>query len=261
MAVPHETTGTCIAPVAGRYAVMVLVDGSPAAGGLECDVGTDGPRDGQRGHYPPLPTPGTRGLISFPRGDLRSGVWLKSIRGPLLDANHGTDGKGHFAASQAMPSGTWSYDDETGQHATVYPDGTTLLVGFSTAPTLTRHTLGENQAPITQPFAQSQRVKTAPGPFPVSIVTASGASTTLQADGGVVVSSHGGVAGGGATATLAASGVVTIVNSGGASVTLASNGSVQVHAAVGQLVTISSGGVAQAVKLADNSNSVVLRAQ
>jgi len=256
MAVPSDTTGTCIGPVPGRYAVMVLVDGSPAAGGLECDVGTDGPRDAQRGDYPPLPTPGTRGLISFPRGDLRSGVWVRSIRGPLLDVNHGIDGKGHFASSSAMPSGTCQYHSETGQFALVFPDGTEVLVGYATPPVLTRHTLGANQAPITVPFAQSQRVKTAPSAFPLLVKSSGGASVSLPIDGSAVVTSAGN-----AILTLAADGHAVLTSTGGATVTVAVDGSVTVHAASGKLVTVSSGGTAQAVRLADGTASTVLRAQ
>ena len=239
MPVPPLTTGTCIGQVPQRHSLSVLVDGL-LAGGIpgEVAVATHGPRDGQRGSFGPLPTPGTRGLIAFPRGDLRAGVWVASLPGPLLDTNHGAPGQGANASSTALPSGAWSYDSETGQHATVYPDGTQILVGYSTPPAVTRHTLGQNQQQLTVPFQQGQRVKTSPLAFGVRVISSSGASAVINTDGSVVVT-----------------------GAGGGAVTLNADGSVLVHAAGGKTITVSSGGVAQAVRLVDGSASTVLRAQ
>lgn len=238
MPLPPLTFATVLTQVPQRHRLTVLVDGAPMAGGIEVDVGTPGPRDGVRGTFGPLPTPGTRGLIAFGRGDLRNGVWVCSVSGALTDTNHGSPGAGAGDASHSAPSGMWHYRAATGQEAHVFPDGSFVLVGYTVPPTVTRHTLDANGQQGTQPFAQSQRVKTAPTSFPLTVKTAIGSSAVLAADGSVVVTS-----------------------SGGASVTLAVDGSAVVHAAGGKTVTVSSGGTAQAVRLADGSASTVLRAQ
>jgi hypothetical protein len=238
MPVPPLTTGTCITQVPQRHSLNVLVDG-PLAGGIpgEVAVATHGPRDGQRGSFGPLPTPGTRGLIAFPRGDLRNGVWVCSLPGPLLDTNHGSPGAGSNASHTALPSGAWRYDAEGGQSAVVYPDGTQVLVGYATPPVITRHTLGGNQEQLTVPFGQGQRVKAAPAPFGARVIAAGGATASLNPDGSVLVSSVG-----------------------GATVLLNTDGSVTVLAAPGHFVTVSDSGAGavQPVRLASGAVSTVL---
>ena len=92
--IPLVATGMVTSQDGDRYRVYVMLDGAalgqmPALG--VC-VGTHGPRDGVRVKAAPLPTKGTRGVILFPRGDIRNGVWVCSVEGPENDALPGKPG-------------------------------------------------------------------------------------------------------------------------------------------------------------------------
>ena len=180
--------GTVTSQDGANYRLNVILEGY--AGGqmstVSIDVLTHGPRDALRGEFPPLPTPGTRGLVVFPRSDPRSGIWVGSTAGPLMDAITTRPGFENVAYS-ARYSGFWHLQDEQGNETTVWPDGTQLTVG--TAPTPSRHIVegqpGAGQQQQQAAFVQAQRVAKAPGPFPVTLQHASGTVLTIKPDGSV----------------------------------------------------------------------------
>ena len=47
--------------------------------GLPVKYGYQGPADALRISQPPLPGRGTWGLVAFPNGDIRNGIWICSI--------------------------------------------------------------------------------------------------------------------------------------------------------------------------------------
>ena len=169
-----------------NYRVYVLLEGvaTGSGPGIPVDVGTFGPRDGQRVTHGPLPTVGTRGLILFPRGDPRNGVWICSVAGPL---NSATTTRAGFTQVDytAEWSGYWHMRDNGGNEVFTWPDGSSLTLG--SAPSPTRTIVGSNQAPSVQPFSQAQRVVAAPGPFPFALQMASGLTISGDTAGNLTV--------------------------------------------------------------------------
>lgn len=153
-------------------------------------VGTSGPRDAVRIKADALPTRGTRGVVLFPRGDVRNGIWLCAFGATLNDASP-------FVAAnpnddyEALWSGTWRLDAEDGTHVTVLPDGSTLVIGPAApaVPVPVRHVVDTSQSPprIAVPFSQAERVPTAPAPFPFSYSRTDGLSIAADAAGNLTV--------------------------------------------------------------------------
>lgn len=195
--IPPLGFATVIAQVPVGFAngpsLQVLLDGPFAGGGvLTVDVGSPGPRDQMRGHYGPLPTPGTRGVVAFPRGDMRVGVWLCAVSGPSMSANPRQPGVVSSDSYTAYWSGLWHYRNENGREQTVWPDGTAFLVGFDSPSPPGRWTIGADQKPQYVGFSQAQRVADPPGAFQLRIVGAAGWLVDLRADGDVVLTCAGG---------------------------------------------------------------------
>lgn len=214
MTVPWLAEAVVTAQDSDNYAVFVSL--SSGFGGqiptLSVRVGTQGPRDTVRGHFPELPLPGTAGIVAFTRGDLRNGIWLCSVSTQLTDAIAQSPGSGSIAYA-AHYGGGWSQRSIDGSITETLPDGTILQIG-PTLPAPTRHVLGANQERVRSPFPAAQRVPQPPGAFPLSISHPTGASAVLTASGGWLVHAASGQAvsltANGATVSLDASGNVTI---------------------------------------------------
>jgi phage baseplate assembly protein gpV len=179
----YQTFGTVVGPDPDGYGVLVVLDPHQSGPAISVEVGTHGPRDAVRGNYPELPLPGQRGVILFPRGDNRNGVWICSVTSGLNDSNPNVAGGMPQHVEYAYGGGVfWRGPD--GSEFSQYPDGSTLQIGPS-QPNLTRHTVGSGQVRSATPFPLAQRVATAPAAsFPLIFTQAgTGASLMLTASG------------------------------------------------------------------------------
>lgn len=236
---------TVVSQVGDQYGVNVVLDGGSLGGQMPfvpVDVATHGPRDALRIIEHPLPSKGTRGIVVFPRGDSRNGVWIGSVRNTQNDASSFSP-SGTMQHYRADYSGYWSLHDEAGNHTSVYPDGSYILIGPSGVPTVTRHTLDTNQKRIRTPFTQAQRVQTAPsGSFPFTYKQPTGATVSVSVSGAISV-------------TSAPNQTLTFAVSGGASITLKADGGVEIKSAAGKDIIIKPDGSGK-VKLAGASAAV-----
>lgn len=240
---------------------------------LPVQVGTPGPRDGTvfKGKAG-LPTAGTRGLVSFPRGDARNGVWICAVGAGLVDASSFASGLGGLGYD-AHYGGGWSWLGPDGTLLEATPDGSLLRLGPTVAAP-TRHVLTGNQAQQTVAFAEGQRVATPPAdPFPLSVTLASGIQVVGTPQGALTVTAAAGqvltlvcgsttltLDGGSGTATIAV-GAVSVEVSGTSGDITATNGAATLRMA-GSVVTVTKvgGSGPLPVKLSDGSNSSVLLA-
>lgn len=241
-------------------AVFVSLGGPLGGAGptLSCQVLTHGPRDGVVGRFPALPTQGTHGLVCFPSGDSRNGVWLGAISTQLTDASAHAPGNG-AADYAAHYGGGWSWRGQAGEITEALPDGTVVQLGPA-APTLTRHTVDGQSMRQRTPFTASQRVLQTPTPFPVTLTHPTGASASLSASGSWSV-----VAAPGQTVSLSVSGGVTLTLSGStlsvsSDTTVAITSTTNIALSAPQ-ITASNGGTVLPLKRSDNSNTTVLLAQ
>jgi hypothetical protein len=245
-----------------HYGLFVVVLGFGGGQGpvLSVKVASHGPRDGVRGDFPELPQPGNIGIVAFPHGDMRNGVWLGSFESTLNDASPNA-ANGLPNRYQAHYAGGWHYVGPDGTTAAQLADGTQVLAGAS-MPVPTRHTLDGTQVRKVTPYTAAERNPSPPGAFPLSIAHPSGARLALTGSGAGTVTIPSGqgltLSCGGATVVLDGSGDATVTTSG--TLTLKGPGGTQVVLAGGTVV-ISAGGAAEPVKLASGGNSTVLMAQ
>lgn len=243
---PALVEGTVVRQDPDNYRLFVSID---AWGGqvpfLSVDVSRHGHSDAVRGHWPPLPAIGTRGRISFVRGDDRTGRWEGASTPALNDSSPHSPSHGN-ADYRAGYAGDWDWIGEDGTVAKAFADGGTLLLG-GTMPVPTRHTVAADGSRQRTPFTAQERNPKPPGPYPLTVALASGFLFSVSASGGTALTAPAGQS-------------LTLAVAGGASITLNADGSVTVVTA-GQPITLAGGGAAQPVKLADGSDSTILRAQ
>ena len=196
---PPLVDATVVQAIPDQYRLLVSVD---VFGGqvlfLPVDVLTHGPRDAVRGHYPPLPLPGTRGLVAFTRGDDRTGRWIGAQAPSLPDASTLSPPSGSVDYV-AHWSGAWSWHGQDGTSAFVWPDGSNVVVGpplgDSGAPALpapTRHVVAPDGSRQRSLFTAAQRNPNPPSFFAMSIQHPSGAFVTIAPDGTVTVAAAAG---------------------------------------------------------------------
>lgn len=208
---PPLAIATVVSQDGDSYGVNVILDGTMAGQmpSLPVSVGTHGPRDALRGQWPGLPTKGTRGLVVFPRGDVRNGIWICAVAGPFNDSSAHVPGAENIHY-EARYSGYWNWQDEQGQEATVWPDGTQMLIGPAAVPTVTRHTVNAQQVRQATPFGQNERVPAAPGAFPLTLNHPTGAQASLTVSGAWRL-----LAANGQTATVEANGATIVIQADG----------------------------------------------
>jgi hypothetical protein len=141
--------------------------------------------DGLRIRQKSLPGRGTWGVIVFPNGDQRNGVWIGAYNAILADAI--TSGPGDdFIEYFSHWSGYWDYLSESGDKTIAFPDGTTITITESgTAASTYRHVVDQNHNQLRVPVAQTDRI---PTPAPAKIITvthASGTKVNVDAAGNV----------------------------------------------------------------------------
>ena len=143
--------------------------------------------DGLRIRQRALPGKGTWGIVVFPNGDQRNGVWICSINSILVDAI--TSGPGDdFVEYFSHWSGYWDYLSENGDKSITFPDGTSITITESGSPAQTyRHIVDQNQQQQRIPVAQTDRI---PAPAPAKIINithASGTKAVIDALGNLTV--------------------------------------------------------------------------
>lgn len=145
-----------------------------------------GPFDGLRINQNPLPGRGTMGVVLFPYGDIRNGVWLGAISQNFVDAVTSDDGS-YFDDYEAHWSGFWKLLQQTGELSTVFPDGTSILVGNTAVPATYHHTVNTKNQQERVALTQSERVPKPPTAFPMAINHVSGTIVQIAANGDVSI--------------------------------------------------------------------------
>jgi hypothetical protein len=265
MSVPYMSKAIVTAS-APPYQVFVSLIGAMGGQGptLPVQVLTPGPRDAVTGTFGPLPTVGTHGIVIFPSGDHRNGMWLGAFDPALPTA------AAHAPGSSAMEyaahyGGGWSRRSQTGVVEEILPDGSRIALGTpGVAPG--RYTVDAGGNRQLTPFTASQRVPSPPAAFPLTVNHVTGASVVISASGSVNATAASGQAvtltANGATAVLTALGAISLTAAAGHANTFTANsstitqdasGGVTITAASGQPVTINAtGGTSVTIDSAGN---------
>ena len=188
--------------------------------GVTVRMGVHGPADGVRVRQGPMPTPGTWGLVAFPGGDSRSGVWMCAVYTSDVDAFTGdgdpyTDYHSHW-------SGAYDLLDGHGQKFGGLPDGTYWSHSVTPgAPVLNGHVVNTTQNRVTKAVTPASLVTSPPAARPFRYHHASG----TQID-------------------IATTGQVTIAAEGGCTVVITPAGAMSINLASGQTLSLTDGGSA-----------------
>lgn len=150
-----------------------------------------GPADGVRVNHAALPGRGTWGIVVFPYGDPRNGLWIGSFYPSQQTAYTSIDDP--FLEYNSHFSGAYETLDQTGQWTKSFPDGTFIQVSGVSAsvakPAMHRQTVDPQQNQKLTPFTDGQRVPNKPAPRTLTIHHATGASVVIDDQGNVIVSS------------------------------------------------------------------------
>ena len=201
MAMPLITVAQVVSHVPDNGAMNVILRTSGQSPGFPVRMGYTGPADSLRIRQRPMPVRGSWGLVAFPYGDARNGIWLCSILPNLADAltstSAGATDTDPFIDYDSQYSGFWKLIDGQGQLAMEFPDGSSLVVGASGAlPTIYRHTVGANNARSKIPFTSTDRIASPPStPFVMNLTLASGANISTDSAGNITITA--GESGGG----------------------------------------------------------------
>lgn len=226
MSLPNVSIGQVVSqdPFNGGLRVMLRTQGQGFPYSVQMPY--FGQADGLRIRQNPLPMPGTWGIILFPYGDARNGVWLCSLLPSLVDALTGTvSGIGPTSPTTdsyidyySHWSGYWNLLDSQGQLAVQFPDGSFFVVGSgATLPNVYRHTLDGNQNRNSVPFSLKDRVATSPVSGYSFVALVSGAvflQTPAFQVSGSILSTGNMSAGNGATGSFVSADnqVINVVN-------------------------------------------------
>ena len=146
----------------------------------------DGYADAYRIDQNPLPQIGTWGVILFPYRDDRNGIWIKSVYiGQTTAWSMGESGSDNFVNYHAHGSGYYTYEDQSGQCYTFYPDGTYVCESsVTTLPTINRNVIA-NDAISQTPVTVAERQLASPRNFFISHV--SGTNGLIDPSGNVTL--------------------------------------------------------------------------
>ena len=198
MSMPLLTVGVVAAQDPDGGGVTVLLRTSLQAPGYPVKMMYYGPADQLRIKQTPLPSRGTWGLVAFPYGDNRNGIWLGSFLPAGIDAITATTAGAAGATDafidyEAQFSGFWKLIDGLGNMAMQWPDGTSFVLGATSGvPTTYYHVVDPTQARIKEPIAQSTRVPDPPSAYNLSFQMTSGLSVTVDPSGNMTVTSASG---------------------------------------------------------------------
>lgn len=175
------------------YSVNVSLSQNAGEGpALEVKVLCPGACDGLRINQPPLPTPGTLGIVAALDGDSRSMVWLGAL--PLnsndaittITGNKNIDFHGHY-------SGFYSLLDDTGNTTMWWPDGSSIVIGATSGTPSGHRVSSTGQASGTRQvvaLGPAQRVTSTPGPFPFLYTSPAGASFSIDSSGNIQITGN-----------------------------------------------------------------------
>ena len=159
------------------------------ATGVLVQMGLSGSADALRVSQKALPTEGTWGLVAWPHGDSRNGIWICSLftqgNSALLTSSADVDYEAH-------PSGAWSLLDQNGQATLSLPDGSFITFGNGgNKPELTRQVVNSAQQTVTQSYPDSTRQAGTPSPFPFTFSLASGANIKVDTSANIILTTIG----------------------------------------------------------------------
>lgn len=284
--VPLITTGICISQDPDNGAVGVLLNTTGQGMPAPVKVLYYGPADSLRINQQPLPGVGSLGLLAFPHGDIRNGVWMGTILQSGIDAITSTSsGVGPTDALDAFTRFTshWSGHaellDAFGQTATQWIDGSYLAVasdagpsGVPEFPMLTRHVVNDGQVRMRQITGFDDRVdEVQDPPFNFGFAHASGTNIYIDPDGSLTVSGVGDMTySTSGDVNVSASGAITLTASGQMTLTAeqrmalnssqdidftSNGGNVNITVNSGQTVTVTAGSTSWKI---DASGNVVV---
>lgn len=191
--------------------------------------------DGLSVRQKPLPQIGTWGVVMFPYGDVRNGIWMGSYYPSQVDALTTTQASGTAATDpfidyEAHFSGYWRLLDGLGNEAVQWPDGSYFTAGASSGlPTVYRHTVVANKQQNVS-YALGTRIPAPPSGFPFTFVHESGTQVAVDASGNVYASGN-------------VSGATLTFNFGAASFTMTSGGNVNINVPGSDTFNVSQSGM------------------
>lgn len=145
-------------------------------------MGIHGPADGLRVSHKAMPGRGTEGLVVFPAGDNRNGIWICSLYVQQMDSL--TSDTDQFLEYESHWSGHLHLLDGQGNFTEAFADGSFLQIGAGTTPPATyRHTVDSQQKRQAVQVTQSERVTIPPPPFNVTLRHASGTTAAIDPSG------------------------------------------------------------------------------
>lgn len=258
---PLITVGMVVGHDPDGGGVMIALKSSGQIPGDPIKVLYNGPADALRIHQQPLPARNTFGIICFPYGDMRNGVWLGAFYPSNLDAITSTgSGQGTSSAVDAFIdymahfSGFWQLLDGSGNQATQWPDGSFLTMSAASGlPQTYRHTV-ENNERVKIPYLLSDRIAAPVDPFTLQFKHISGTAVTINDAGTLSVS---GVSGSEVIVNADGDMIINIkdgrtfkVNCNGADLEIDAGGNININADNGGEVNISEGGASATNALA-----------
>jgi hypothetical protein len=189
--------------------------------------------DAVRVKQKPLPQIGSWGVVIFPYGDIRNGIWLGAYLPSGLDAMTATQASGSaptdpFIDYESTFSGHWRLLDGLGNLAEQFADGSYIVAASGTTlPTAYRHTVDASNAQQRIPFTYAERVTAPPSPFNFFFKHATGTTIEVDTSGSVAVSgvSALNIVIGGTTLSIGNTGTATIALAGGDKLNITQGGS------------------------------------
>lgn len=185
----------------------------------------------------PLPSLGSWGVIAFPRGDYRNGVWLCTYLQSQMDAlTYAGQKTDPFIDMEAHYSGYWRQLDGKGQESKQWPDGSFFNASSGagaavlTLPTVYRHIV-ENNVQKRVPYTRQDRIPNPPGAFGFAFVHQTGTLATIGPSGNALVSGAAGK-----TITLQANGASIQIDAAG-NIAITTPGTFTLHAAGAVVIT------------------------
>lgn len=187
---PAIARGMVVAHLPSGDGMMCILVGQMNLPGFPVRIGHNGAADALRIDQDPMPGIGTWGIIAFPSGDERNGIWLCSVLPSKMSArNYNGTAIDPFMKYQAHWSGFWSLMDGSGNTALQWPEGSWFSFSSgATLPTVYRTVVQNNQAKQIA-YTMSDRVSGSPSPFQAAFHQAgSGLTATVDPSGSVVIS-------------------------------------------------------------------------
>jgi phage baseplate assembly protein gpV len=156
-------------------------------------MGYHGPADGLRVKHDAMPGRGTEGIVVFPAGDNRNGIWICSIYAQQMDAL--TTSTDQFMEYNSHWSGHFHLLDGEGNFTESFADGSFLQVGSgTTVPATYRNVVNAQQQRTAVQLTAAQRVSNPPTPFNITLQHATGTVVSIDPSGNPSITGAAGTA-------------------------------------------------------------------